>query len=279
MGKGEVGQKIACETTVDLIRKARKNPEYKAIILRVDSGGGSAQASDIIHHEIELAKTVNHKPVVISMTGMAASGGYYISCNADHIIAEPATLTGSIGVIGITFNAENLFHKLLVNWSSVKEGEHSDIGGITRKWTEEEKGIFQRLITVSYHDFVQKVATGRKKPYETIDAIAMGRVWTGTQGLANGLVDGLGGMQEAIAKAKELAKIKGDVELVKVTKADKKGSVEVQVGVGAFTQFIPMGEALSSMQPCINLYNEWCGYGTEKVLYKSALDLQQIATP
>ena len=118
--------------TVNLNRKASINNMYIGIILRVNSVGGSAQASDIILRELELAQTENKKPVVVSMGGTAASGGYYISCNADKIIAEPSTLTGSIGVVGLVFNGTEMFNKIKVNWDTVKKGEHSDIGSFNR---------------------------------------------------------------------------------------------------------------------------------------------------
>ncbi len=275
MGKGEVGQKIAHATTVDIIRKARKNPEYKGIILRVDSGGGSAQASDIIHQELQLAKTENKKLVIVSMSGVAGSGGYYISCNADHIVADPATITGSIGVIGLAFNAENMFRKLHVNWSTVKKGSHSDFGSLSRKWTDDEKSIMQKMINTTYHDFVQKVATGRKKDYAVIDAIAMGKIWTGEQAIKNGLIDELGGLKEATAKMKELAKIKGDVELVQVTEGDK--SMEISVSMGSLSLAIPGMSILKSVEDYVRIYDEWSEFGSEKTLYFSPVDLDAIS--
>lgn len=275
MGKGEVGNKIAQATTVDIIRRARKNSEYKGIILRVDSGGGSAQASDIIHKELELAKTENKKPIVVSMSGVAGSGGYYISCNADHIVADPATITGSIGVIGLAFNAENLFKKIYVNWSEVKKGKHSDFGSITRKWTDDEKLVMQKLIASSYHDFVQKVANGRKKDYAVIDSIAMGKIWTGEQALKNGLVDELGGLKEATQKMKELAKIKGDIELVNVSKNDR--SIEVGLKLNSMTSVFPVINTLESFDEYIKIYEKWNAYSNEHTLYVSPIDLEQIA--
>ncbi|MDZ4182870.1 MAG: S49 family peptidase, partial [Candidatus Cloacimonadaceae bacterium] len=152
MGKGAAGKMIAHDTTVKLIRAARKNKAYKGIILRVDSGGGSAQASDIILRELELAQSENKKPVVVSMTGVAASGGYYIACGADRIIAQPTTLTGSIGVIGLVFNVQRMMEKIRVNWSTVKKGENADFGSMYRQWTQEEKDLMEHYIEVVYED-------------------------------------------------------------------------------------------------------------------------------
>jgi protease-4 len=275
MGKGAVGQKIAQETTVDIIRKARKNDEYKGIILRIDSGGGSAQASGIIHKELELAKTENKKKIVVSMSGVAGSGGYYIACNADYILADPATITGSIGVIGLTFDAERMFKKLYVNWSTVKKGKRSDFGSITRKWTDDEKDIMQKLIAASYQEFVQKVASGRKKGYAEIDSIAMGKIWTGEQALQNGLIDELGGLKEAAVKMKELIKIKGDVELVNVC-ADKK-TLDLTVDMGSLASLFPVVGALKSFEEYVQVYEKWREYGSENTLYVSPLDLEQIS--
>ena len=275
MGKGEAGQKIAHATTVDIIKKARKNKDYKGIILRVDSGGGSAQASDIIHKELELAKTENKKIIVVSMGGVAGSGGYYISCNANHIIADPATITGSIGVIGLAFNADKMFKKIYVNWSTVKKGKHSDFGSISRPWTDDEKALMQRLIGVSYKDFVQKVANGRKKDYAIIDSIAMGKIWTGEQALKNGLVDELGGLKEAVAKMKELAKIKGDIELVNVSK--NEDNIELNLGMDSLTSTFPVFGALKSFEEYVQIYDKWREFDSENTLYLSPLDLEQLS--
>ncbi|MGC9362915.1 MAG: signal peptide peptidase SppA, partial [Candidatus Syntrophosphaera sp.] len=215
MGKGTPGKKIAHETTVNLIRKARKDDNYKGIILRVDSGGGSAQASDIILHELQLAQDVDHKPVVVSMSGMAASGGYYISCGADRIIAEPSTLTGSIGVIGLGLSIPRLLEKIKVNWSTVQKGRNADFGSMFRDSTQEERAAMTNLIEAVYDDFVAKVAKGRENlSPEDVHAIAQGRVWTGEQAMANGLIDDLGGLDKAIEHMRDLTGIEGNITLV-----------------------------------------------------------------
>lgn len=274
MGSGPAGKNISHQTTVDIIRKARKNPEFKGIILRIDSGGGSAQASDIIWHEIELARTENKKPVVVSMAGVAGSGGYYIACNADHIIADPATITGSIGVIGITFNAERLFQKVRVNWDTVKKGRHSDFGSMNRQWTEEEKDIFTSMIGRTYHDFVSKVARGRSMEFSEVEPIAQGKIWTGVQGKDIGLVDELGGMKEAVAKIKELAKVKHDIMLVDASRGDK---MSIGVEMQPLMSMLPFGNVISETGGFLGLYDRWLQYQGEKVLFATPFELDAIA--
>jgi len=275
MGKGEAGKNIAHQTTTELIRKARKSNEYKGIILRIDSGGGSAQASDIIHKEIELAKSENKKPVVVTMTGVAGSGGYYIACNADYIYANPATLTGSIGVIGLTISAEELFKKLHVNWSTVKKGRRSDFGNLNRKWTEDEKQIMERLIATSYQDFVGKVARGRNRSVEEIDNVAQGKIWTGQEAIQIGLVDELGDMQDAVEKIKALAKIKNEVELVPVMSS--KNGVQVSVGMKAKIPFLPEIYKSEELQKYIKMFEKWQELQSNKALYVSPYDLNALA--
>ena len=239
MGKGTPGKIIAAETTVDLIRKARKNPEYKGIILRVDSGGGSAQASDIIMRELVKAQTENKKPVVVSMAGAAASGGYYIACQADKIIAEASTLTGSIGVIGLAFNSERMFNKIRINWSTVKKGENADFPNPFRSWSDAEKKRMTDMIELIYEDFVNKVDTGRKNlSLEQVHEYAQGRVWSGKQAYDIGLVDDLGGMDKALEHMRQLTGIKGEIELVDAT--SKEDAIEINMKPLSLTKaFLP----------------------------------------
>ncbi|MCB5253041.1 MAG: signal peptide peptidase SppA [Candidatus Cloacimonadaceae bacterium] len=275
MGKGTPGQKIAHETTVDIIRKARKNSMYKGIILRVDSGGGSAQASDIILRELQLAKTENKLPVVVSMAGTAASGGYYIAANADRIIANPATLTGSIGVIGLAFNAKEMFRKIKVNWSTVKKGERSDLGALHRSWTEDEKQIMVDLIEHTYDDFVNKVANGRENlSVEEVNAIAQGRVWTGAQAKANGLVDDLGGLDLAKQHIRELAGIKGELRLVDATTSNDGFIVTIDT-----KNMMKLGswQAISDLSDeYLKLYEIWKDYENDNMLMISPLQIENL---
>lgn len=194
-------------TIAESIRKARMDSNVKAVVLRINSPGGSALASDVMWREVVLTK--KNKPVVVSMGAVAASGGYYIAAPANTIVAEPNTITGSIGVFALLLNANNLLkNKLGVNVETVKFGEFADMGTATRPLNGAEKAIMQRYIDRIYGDFVTKVATGRKLTFEQVDSIAQGRVWSGLDAKKIGLVDELGGLDKALEIAAKLAKIK-----------------------------------------------------------------------
>ncbi|MDP3468385.1 MAG: signal peptide peptidase SppA [Daejeonella sp.] len=194
------------------IRKARMDDKVKAIVLRVNSPGGSALASDVIWREMVLTKKT--KPVIVSMGDVAASGGYYIACAADSIFAQPNTITGSIGVFGIIPNMQNFFkNKLGITFDGVKTGKFADLGTVSRPMTDAEKMIIQQEVNKVYSTFTQKVADGRKKSQAYIDSIGQGRVWSGTEALQNGLVDRLGNIDDAIASAARKANLK-DFKLV-----------------------------------------------------------------
>ena len=175
----------------------------KAVVIRVNSPGGSAYVSDQIWKQVKALK--EEKPVVVSMGNVAASGGYYISCAANQIVAEPNTLTGSIGVFGMFPNMTGLFEKLDVTSDVVKTHTFSDMGNIARPMTEAEKALVQGAIERNYRTFLSRCAEGRGMSVEAIDAIGQGRVWTGEQALANGLVDRLGDLDTAIQVAADLA--------------------------------------------------------------------------
>ena len=206
-GRGTEGQ-VGSDEFRNLISKARTDKNIKAIVLRVNSPGGSALASEIIWRETMLTRKAG-KPFVVSMGDMAASGGYYISCAADSIFAQPNTITGSIGVFGIVPNMQDFFkNKLGVTFDQVKTAPNADIGSVTRPLTEGEKIIIQSEIDTVYHDFKTRVAEGRKKDMPLIDSIAQGRVWTGSRAMQIGLVDRVGGLDDAIACAAGMAKLK-----------------------------------------------------------------------
>jgi len=199
-------ESIGSERISRAIRKARMDKKVKAIVLRVNSPGGSALASDVIWREMILAKKV--KPVIVSMGDVAASGGYYIACAADSIFAQPNTITGSIGVFGIIPNMQNFFkNKMGITFDGVKTGKFADLGTVSRPMTDAEKMIFQQEVNRVYSTFTQKVADGRKKSRNYIDSIGQGRVWSGIEALQNGLVDRLGNIDDAIASAAKKAKI------------------------------------------------------------------------
>jgi protease-4 len=190
-----------------IFSKLRKDDNVKAIVLRVNSGGGSALASDIMWREIVLAK--KEKPVVVSFGDVAASGGYYIAAPGDRIFAQPNSITGSIGVFGLLPNAQKMFKdKLGITFDEVEVTKHGVLGGLTKPLDEEEKAVAQRNVERTYAEFKSRVANGRYKTTDYIETIAQGRVWTGNQAIANGLVDELGGLDEAIAYAAKKANLK-----------------------------------------------------------------------
>ncbi len=211
-GKGEK-EEIGSDTYRWLIRKARFDANIKAIVIRVNSGGGSSLASENIWREVALARQEG-KPVVVSFGDVAASGAYYLSCNADSIFALPGTITGSIGVFAIVPNLEGFFkNKLGITWDVVKTAPEGDNMTITRPLTPLERTLIQNDIDTIYRDFKTRVADGRKKPMDYIDSIAQGRVWSGTMGQKLGLVDRIGNLQDAIDCAARMAKTK-DYRLV-----------------------------------------------------------------
>jgi protease IV len=203
------GQSIGSDTMVKALNDARTDKSIKAIVLRVDSPGGSGLASDVIWHAVEAANKV--KPVVVSMGDVAASGGYYISAGASKIIAEPSTITGSIGVVGGKPVMRGLYDWLGFSNEYVLRGKNAGIFRETEKFSPDERKKFEEWLAATYYgDFVPKVAKGRNKDPKEIDAVGQGRVWTGSQGKDRGLVDEFGGLDRAVEVAKQLAKIPAD---------------------------------------------------------------------
>ncbi len=191
----------------DEIKKAREEKSIKAVVIRINSGGGSALMSDIIWREVDLTKKV--KPVVVSMGNYAASGGYYIACAADFIVAQPSTLTGSIGAFGIIPNIEKfLSNKIGITTDYVKTNQHADVISITHPMDNYQKVVLQKGIENVYMTFVQHVAEGRDMSVEEVDSIAQGRIWTGADAYKIGLVDTLGGLDLAIRMAAKKANLK-----------------------------------------------------------------------
>ena len=198
---------IGSERISKAVREARLASEVKAIVLRINSPGGSAVASDVIWREVMLAK--KDKPVIVSMGDVAASGGYYIACAADVIVAHPNTITGSIGVFGVFPNMQNLFsNKLGITVDTVNSNKHSDIMSPYRPVGKDEGEVIQKWIENVYKDFIGKVADGRKMTAAEVDSIGQGRVWSGEDGKKIGLVDEFGGIKDATALAASKAKLK-----------------------------------------------------------------------
>ena len=254
-GEGD-GEKIGSETTAKAIREARKDSTIKAIVLRVNSPGGSALASDVIWREVTLAKKV--KPVIVSMGDVAASGGYYISCAGNYIFAQPNTITGSIGVFGLMPNAQKLFSdKLGIHIDTVNTNKHSDLGSLYRSATETEAAYIQKGVEQVYSTFTKRVAEGRGMSQADVDSIGQGRVWSGADALRIKLVDALGGINDAIKYAVTKGNLKeGAYELLQLPRQkdplkdlfkDKKDEEEIKVlqqRLGVFYDYIQYAQTI-----------------------------------
>lgn len=209
-GPGE-GEVMGAETIIKTLREVRDRSSIRAVVLRIDSPGGSAQAADEIWREVK--RCARHKPVIVSMSDLAASGGYYIAAAADSIVAQPATFTGSIGAFGGKLNMLGLYHKLGLNVETVSRGRHAEMLSPFRDFTPEEAERYQAQIDEVYRVFVSRVSEGRHRPASAIDSVAQGRVWTGLAGSRRGLVDALGGLERALAMARVRAGIPRDQPL------------------------------------------------------------------
>ena len=211
------GPVAGSDTLIEYIRQARKDSSVRAIVLRIDSPGGSAAASDAIWRELVITKTERaDRPLIVSMSDLAASGGYYIAMPAQVIVAQPATLTGSIGIFGGKFVTGGTYEKLGARIDSTSIGRNAEINSPARPYNPQELKKLQEQLQSFYDQFVEKVADSRHSTPEKIDALAQGRVWTGRQAKQNGLVDELGGLDRAVSIAKQRAKIAADsdVELI-----------------------------------------------------------------
>ena len=215
---------------VKAIQSARADSNVRAIVVRIDSPGGSSIASDVIWRELTVTKNEKPaRPIVASMSDLAASGGYYVAMAAPHIVAQPATLTGSIGIYGGKFVTGGTYEKFGANIESVIIGRNAGIESPERPFTESERQKLREQITDFYNGFIQKVAASRKMPVERVDQIARGRVWTGAQARERGLVDALGGLDRAVALAKERAGIAADTEVEIVTYPARRSLAELLI--------------------------------------------------
>jgi protease IV len=199
------GEMMGSDTMAEQFRRARADNFVKAVVVRVNSPGGVAFSSEVIRHELELTKAV--KPVVVSMSDVAASGGYWLAMSANRIIAEPGTITGSIGVLMGKFNIQGLYEKLGLSTDFIATTENSTLEYPLQNFTPSQREIVLRNMRETYNDFLSGVAAGRHMKVEDVDKIAQGRVWTGERARQLGLVDELGGLHTAITRARELAKI------------------------------------------------------------------------
>jgi protease-4 len=241
-------QVTGSETLVEYLRKARADRGVKAIILRIDSPGGSAIASDVIWREVLLTK--NEKPVVASMSDVAASGGYYIAMPAQVIVAEPSTLTGSIGVVLTKFVIDGTLKKVGLNLEGVSKGKYADLYSPVRPFTPDERALMAANMQATYDTFVEKAAQGRNTTPEKIDAVGQGRVWTGRQARQIGLVDELGGLDRAVTIAKQRAKIAADQDVELEIYPPKKSFYDFfRSPFGASDQAATLGALLGFTNP------------------------------
>ncbi|TNE81519.1 MAG: signal peptide peptidase SppA [Bacteroidetes bacterium] len=237
---------------VEALREIRKNDDIKAVVMRINSPGGSALESDVIYHEMKL--TAEKKPLIISMGNVAASGGYYMAVAGDYIFAHPATITGSIGVFGLIPNMQKMFNeKLGITFDGVATGEYSDLGTVSRPLSGAEREVIQGMINRTYESFVNKVAKGRKMSFGAVDSIAQGRVWTGEDALKNGLVDQLGGIKDALAyAAKEV-----EMEKYRVVEFPKqKNPFEAFMGTKEEVKADLLKEELGDLYPLLQLHKD-----------------------
>ncbi|HVO98000.1 MAG TPA: signal peptide peptidase SppA [Bryobacteraceae bacterium] len=211
---------ITASGLVKLMRQVKDDDSIKGVILRIDSPGGDGIASDDILHEAKLLSA--KKAVVISMSDLAASGGYFIAMSGDPIVAYPNTLTGSIGVFFGKLNLKGLFDKIGISTQMLKRGRFADIDSETAPLNDEQRAKLRREIETFYKEFVDRVAAGRKQPYDKVEALAQGRVWLGSQAKQNGLVDELGGLDRAVEMVRDRAKISSSEKLVLVTYPPKR---------------------------------------------------------
>jgi protease-4 len=244
--KGTLGS----TTLADQLAEARMDEEVKAVVLRVNSPGGSALASEVMWREMELLR--QQKPVIVSMGDYAASGGYYISAPADAIVADATTLTGSIGVFGLMFNAEKaLQNKLGVTVDVAKSNPSADMNGMFRGVTSTEREFIMKGIEQVYTTFVNHVADGRNMTFDSVDAIGQGRVWTGNDGKRIGLVDQIGGLHEAIAIAADKAECIDDFMV--------REAISEQTGLAAILNSLQMHISDRKMRKEMGVfYEDYC---------------------
>ncbi len=200
-----LGETTSSQEVAEAFREIRRDDTIRGVVLRIDSPGGSLSASERIWREVSVTR--QRKPVVASLGGAAASGGYYAACSADRIIARPGTITGSIGVFGGKLVLDGLLGTAEVHVEEVGRGRRAGMFDLTRPFTDDQRAALEKSIREAYRRFVDRVAVGRKRPFEETERLARGRVWTGRQALDNGLVDELGGLDEAVARVKALASI------------------------------------------------------------------------
>ena len=239
------GEVLGSDTLVQAIRSAREDDSIRAIVLRIDSPGGSAIASDVIWREVMLAKS--DKPVVASMSDLGASGGYYIAMGADAVVAQPATLTGSIGVVAGKIATGGTYEKVGITIEPVSQGRFAEIYSPVTRFSDDERAKMQAHIDAIYELFLRKAAEGRNTTREAVHEVAQGRVWTGRQALERGLVDELGGLSRALELAKERAGLEAGEEVELVIYPRPKNLLELlNEGLGGIKTAVGLGQLVQS---------------------------------
>ncbi|MCS6967962.1 MAG: signal peptide peptidase SppA [Cytophagales bacterium] len=256
-GKGGQDQ-IGSETIAEELRKARQEDKVAAVVLRINSPGGSALASDVMWREV--VETKKKKPVIASMSDVAASGGYYMAMGCNKIFAHSTTITGSIGIFGLLFDASKLLsEKIGITFDRVETSQFADLGNPTKKFTDQERQIIQRSVNEGYETFTSKAAAGRNMPLDTLKKYAGGRVWTGEQALKIGLIDQLGGLEEAIKAAAKEAGLKEGEYVVRYYPA-KKSFLEALQSVSDQMEEQQWKQRAGSLYPLIKQIKELVSY-------------------
>jgi len=253
-------ESIGSEKFVKELKKLRDNDKIKAIVLRINSPGGSALASDVMWREIQI--TAKQKPVIASMSDVAASGGYYMAMGCDKIVAQPNTITGSIGIFGLVFNVTDFMNnKLGITFDHVGTNPHSDWPTATREMTDFEKSMIQKSVNEGYEKFTTKAAAGRKMPVDKLKSLAQGRVWSGIEAKENGLVDVLGGLDDAVKLAATAAKLKEGDYRVRYYPEKKKPLEELFTKMMGDEEEKVMSQNLGEMATYVKMYKKLMNMG------------------
>ena len=267
-GVGIAGQTIGSDSMAAAIQRARNNPMVKAVILRINSGGGSSLASDLIAREVALCRSgKNSKPVIVSMGGSAASGGYYIAAPAEYIIASPGSITGSIGVVSVFPDISGLLEKLKIGSDTVKTAEGADTGSVLRGFTDSERENMEAYIRSIYSQFTSLVVENRPVSEKQIEQLAQGRVWTGAQAVENGLADRSGGLSEALGYAAEAADVNESIRVLEIVPGRRTGFIDrafpwLTYGVKPYEEFLP-----EDLEYLLEFYKKLESYPKGEALY------------
>lgn len=253
-------ENIGSDKFVKELKEIRENDKIKAVVIRINSPGGSALASDVMWREIQI--TAKKKPVIASMSDVAASGGYYMAMGCDTIVAQPNTITGSIGIFGLIFNVTDFMNnKLGITFDGVGTSPHADWPTATREMTEFEKSMIQKSVNEGYETFTRKAAEGRKMSVEKLKSLAQGRVWSGVEAKQNGLVDVLGGVDDAIKIAAKAAKLNEGDYRVRYYPEKKRPLDEMIDKFLGSNEEKATNKALGDLAPYVKMYQKLMNMG------------------